>query len=81
MNLKSTEQARQQHHIPVSRHLSERKRTYEYIEMYLVTEQPRKDKEKSRNSLRTAGVLQTKRIVELRDSGYGFKNKLRQGCD
>lgn len=51
------------------------KRTYEFLKMYLVPEQTRKDKEKNRDTLRLAEAVRAKRIVELRTGEYGFKKQ------
>ena len=51
------------------------KRTYEFLKMYLVPEQSRKDKEKNRETLRMAEAVRAKRIVELRNGEYGFKKQ------
>lgn len=51
------------------------KRTYEFLKMYLVPEQTRKDKEKNRDTLRLAEAVRAKRIVELRTGEYCFKKQ------
>lgn len=51
------------------------KRTYEFLKMYLIPEQSRKDKEKNRETLRMAEAVRAKRIVELRNGEYGFKKQ------
>lgn len=49
-------------------------RTYEFLKMYLLTESNRKDKEKNRETLRLAEAIRSKRLVELRNGEYGFKD-------
>ena len=49
-------------------------RTYEYLKMYLVPERTRADKEKNRETLKLAEAIKAKRIVELRNGEYGFKD-------
>lgn len=49
------------------------KRRYEYLRMYLVPEQTRADKEKNRQTLLLAESIRAKRVVELRNGEYGFK--------
>lgn len=51
------------------------RRTYEFLKMYLLPETNRKDKEKNRETLRLAEAVRAKRIVELRNGEYGFKNR------
>lgn len=49
-------------------------RTYEYLKLYLVPERTRADKEKNRETLKLAEAIKSKRIVELRNGEYGFKD-------
>lgn len=51
------------------------KRSYEYLKMYLVEEKTRADKEKNRQTLLLAEAIRSKRVVELRNGQYGFRNK------
>ncbi len=50
-------------------------RSYEYLKLYLVPERTRADKEKNRETLRLADAIRAKRVVELRNGVYGFKNE------
>lgn len=50
-------------------------RTYEYLRMYLVPEKTRADKEKNKQTLLLAEAVKAKRVVELRNGLYGFRNK------
>ncbi len=50
------------------------RRTYEFLKLYLVPEANRKDKEKNRETLRLAEDVRAKRILELRNGEFGFKN-------
>ncbi|MCD8286782.1 MAG: site-specific integrase [Clostridia bacterium] len=49
-------------------------RTYEYLRLYLVPEKSREDKRKNLETLKLAETVRAKRIVELRNGFYGFKN-------
>ncbi|WP_373731529.1 Arm DNA-binding domain-containing protein [Bacteroides heparinolyticus] len=50
------------------------KRTYEYLKMYLIPEQTRADREKNKETLKLADAVRAKRVIELRNGQYGFKN-------
>jgi integrase len=54
------------------------RRTYEYLKLYLVPERTRADKEKNRETLKLADAIRAKRVVELRNGQYGFKNAAAQ---
>lgn len=49
-------------------------RTYEYLKLYLVPELTRADREKNKETLRLADAIRSKRVVELRNGMYGFKD-------
>lgn len=49
-------------------------RTYEYLKLYLTPERTRADKDKNRETLQLAEAIKSKRIVELRNGEFGFKN-------
>lgn len=49
------------------------KREYEYLQLYLIPEISRADKEKNRETLKLADAIRSKRVVELRNGEYGFK--------
>ncbi len=51
------------------------KRTYEYLKMYLIPEKTRADKEKNKETLKLADAVRAKRVIELRNGQFGFKNK------
>ena len=53
------------------------KRSYEYLKLYLVEEKTRADKEKNRQTLLLAEAIRSKRIVELHNGQYGFKDRKR----
>ena len=57
---------------------AEGRRTYEFLKMYLVEEKTRADKEKNRQTLLMAEAVRAKRIVELRNGEFGFKNKMNK---
>lgn len=48
------------------------KRSYEFLNLYLVPEHNREDKEKNRQTLAFAEAVRAKRVVELRDKRFGF---------
>ena len=50
------------------------KREYEYLKLYLTPEKTRADKEKNRETLKLAEAIKSKRIVEVQNHEYGFKN-------
>lgn len=50
-------------------------RYYEFLKLYLVEEKTRADKEKNRETLLLAETIRAKRLVELRNGEYGFKNR------
>ncbi|HBJ77135.1 MAG TPA: mobilization protein, partial [Porphyromonadaceae bacterium] len=50
-------------------------RKYEFLHLYIVPEKNRKDKEKNRETLQIAEAIKAKRIVELVNGEYGFKNQ------
>lgn len=54
------------------------KRTYEYLKLYLVPEKSRTDKEKNRATLQLAEDIRAKRMVELRNKVYGFRNAFKE---
>ncbi|MEY8688060.1 Arm DNA-binding domain-containing protein [Bacteroides sp. AN502(2024)] len=51
-----------------------RERSYEYLKLYLIPERNRADKEKNRETLQLAEAIKSKRVVELRNGEFGFKN-------
>lgn len=57
----------------------EGRRSYEYLKMYLVPEKTRADKEKNRQTLLLAEAIKSKRIVELRNGQYGFRDRKADG--
>lgn len=50
------------------------KREYEYLKLYLIPETSRADKEKNRETMRLAEAIKAKRVVEVQNNEYGFKN-------
>ena len=50
------------------------RRTYEYLHLYLVPETNRKDKEVNRQTLSFAEAIRAKRVVEVRNGEYGFRD-------
>lgn len=53
-------------------------RSYEYLKLYLVPERNREDKLKNRETLQLAKAICAKRIVELRNGEYGFRNNYKE---
>lgn len=54
------------------------KRSYEYLRLYLVPEKSRADKEKNRETIQLAEDIRAKRMVELRNGVYGFKDAFKE---
>lgn len=50
-------------------------RSYEYLKLYLIPERTRADKEKNKETMRLADAIRAKRVVELRNGEFGFKNE------
>lgn len=50
------------------------RRKYEFLKLYLVPEKTREDKEKNKEALALARAIQSKRIVEVKNAAYGFKD-------
>ena len=53
-------------------------RSYEYLRLYLVPEKTRADKENNRNTLALAEAVRAKRVVEIRNGEFGFKNQAKE---
>lgn len=49
-------------------------RRYEYLRLYLIPEKSRADKEKNRQTEALAEAIRAKRVVELRNGEYGFRD-------
>ena len=50
-------------------------RQYEYLRLYLIPEKNRKDKEQNRETLALAEAIAAKRLVEVRNGEYGFRDR------
>lgn len=50
-------------------------RTYEYLHLYQRPERTRKDKEENRQTMMLAEAICAKRLVEVRNGEYGFKQR------
>ena len=48
------------------------RRTYEFLNLYLIPEKTRKDKEKNKETLKLADAIRAKRVVELQNGRWGF---------
>lgn len=57
------------------------KRSYEYLKLYLVPEKTRADKEKNRETMRLAETIKSKRLVELHNGEYGFKDEFSEDAN
>ncbi len=57
------------------------KRTYEYLNLYLVPEKTRADKERNRETLRFAETVRGKRLVEVQNGEYGFEGTYKLDTD
>lgn len=53
-------------------------RTYEYLNLYLVPEKTKRDREKNRETISFAECVKAKRIVELRNNEYGFEARKKK---
>jgi len=50
------------------------RRKYEFLKLYLIPERTRADKERNKQTMQLAEAIKARRIVELRNGEYGFKN-------
>ena len=50
------------------------RRTYEYLHLYLIPETNRQDRETNKETLALAEAIRAKRVVEVRNGVYGFKD-------
>lgn len=48
------------------------KRSYEYLNLYLVPEKTRADKEKNKETIKLAEAVRAKRVVEVQNGRFGF---------
>lgn len=53
----------------------EGQRTYEYLHLYLVPEKTREDKRKNAETMRLAEAVRGKRLVDVRNGVYGFRER------
>ena len=53
-------------------------RSYEYLKLYLIPERTREDKQKNKETLQLAEAICAKRIVELRNGEFGFRNGFKE---
>lgn len=53
------------------------KRSYEWLNLYLVPEKTRADKEKNKETLKLADAVRAKRVIELHDGRFGFEGSYR----
>lgn len=51
------------------------RREYEFLKLYLIPEKSRADRDKNRQTLQLAEAIRAKRLVELVNGEYGFKNR------
>lgn len=54
------------------------KRSYEYLNLYLVPEKTRADKEKNKETMRLADAIRAKRVVEFQNGRFGFEGGFKQ---
>lgn len=57
------------------------KRSYEYLNLYLVPEKTRADREKNKETLRLADAVRAKRVVEFQRGRFGFGKESRLDTD
>lgn len=50
------------------------KRSYEYLNLYLVPEKTRADKEKNKETLKLADAVRAQRVVEFQNGRFGFED-------
>lgn len=50
------------------------KRSYEYLNLYLVPEKSRADREKNRETLKLADAVRAQRVVEFQNGRFGFED-------
>ena len=53
------------------------KRSYEYLNLYLVPEKTRADRERNRETLRMADAVRARRVVDFQNGRFGFENSVR----
>ena len=53
------------------------RRSYEYLKLYLVPERNAQDRQKNRDTLQLAEAIKSKRIVELQNGRFGFRDSQR----
>ncbi|MCM1066846.1 MAG: site-specific integrase [Muribaculaceae bacterium] len=53
------------------------RRSYEWLNLYLVPEKTRADKEKNKETLKLADAVRGKRVIELHDGRFGFEGAYR----
>lgn len=56
-------------------------RSYEYLNLYLIPERTRADKDKNRQTLQLAEAVRAKRIVELQNNAHGFAAGDKSGAN
>lgn len=56
----------------------DKKRHYEFLKLYLVTENTRADKEKNRQTMQLANSIKAVRMVEIQNKEYGFRTNLAE---
>lgn len=49
------------------------RRSYEYLNLYLIPEKTRADKEKNKETMRLADAIRAKRVVEFQNGRWGFE--------
>lgn len=54
------------------------RRSYEYLHLYLVPEKSRADKEANRKTLALAEAIRAKRVVELQNGEFGFRDQFKE---
>ena len=55
------------------------RRTYEYLQLYLIPERTRIDRIRNAETLRTAEAAKAQRIIELQNAAHGFSNCRTRG--
>ncbi len=54
------------------------RRSYEYLHLYLIPERTRADREANRNTLALAEAIRAKRVVEVQNGEFGFRDRFSE---
>lgn len=57
------------------------RRSYEYLHLYLIPEKSRSDKEANRKTLALAEAIRAKRVVEVQNGEFGFRDRFSENTN